>query len=99
MNDTPQGDGNLLLKVLMLQKKLLKIRMNDTPQGDGNTTIVLSNILTSSIRMNDTPQGDGNAIIKIVYIFVNVLIRMNDTPQGDGNIVSFKDIKNFLLEK
>ena len=34
--------------------------MNDTPQGDGNTTIVLSNILTSSIRMNDTPQGDGN---------------------------------------
>ena len=73
--------------------------MNDTPQGDGNTTIVLSNILTSSIRMNDTPQGDGNAIIKIVYIFVNVLIRMNDTPQGDGNIVSFKDIKNFLLEK
>ena len=34
MNDTPQGDGNLINNYT--KDTLLLIRMNDTPQGDGN---------------------------------------------------------------
>ena len=36
MNDTPQGDGNMIntVHIKVVQKYL--IRMNDTPQGDGN---------------------------------------------------------------
>ena len=35
MNDTPQGDGNILSLVYTISTLAL-IRMNDTPQGDGN---------------------------------------------------------------
>lgn len=33
MNDTPQGDGNFIIKLVIY---ISLIRMNDTPQGDGN---------------------------------------------------------------
>ena len=40
MNDTPQGDGNMInLSVPNLSMDILEIRMNDTPQGDGNGKI------------------------------------------------------------
>ena len=57
MNDTPQGDGNFVLILILLT---FSIRMNDTPQGDGNLENTSIKSIFSSIRMNDTPQGDGN---------------------------------------
>ena len=36
MNDTPQGDGNIMFSNLIFVVNFIKIRMNDTPQGDGN---------------------------------------------------------------
>ena len=35
MNDTPQGDGNKIIKK-PIKSAIGRIRMNDTPQGDGN---------------------------------------------------------------
>ena len=37
MNDTPQGDGNIMFSNFIFVVNFIKIRMNDTPQGDGNT--------------------------------------------------------------
>ena len=36
MNDTPQGDGNIMFSNFIFVVNFIKIRMNDTPQGDGN---------------------------------------------------------------
>ena len=59
MNDTPQGDGNQKLTILI--RILSFIRMNDTPQGDGNLFYFrIIHHFFLFIRMNDTPQGDGN---------------------------------------
>ena len=38
MNDTPQGDGNLMYFNVSLSS--FSIRMNDTPQGDGNSLLL-----------------------------------------------------------
>ena len=62
MNDTPQGDGNIL-DYDLVPFQIPHIRMNDTPQGDGNNTIITpskNSSISIRIRMNDTPQGDGN---------------------------------------
>ena len=58
MNDTPQGDGNWYIYIVIIV--FYCIRMNDTPQGDGNKLLKTSIALSFPIRMNDTPQGDGN---------------------------------------
>ena len=41
MNDTPQGDGNILYLILYMYFLILLIRMNDTPQGDGNSFFIV----------------------------------------------------------
>ena len=74
MNDTPQGDGNLI-NTYFLNKYLFLIRMNDTPQGDGNLLIIVNSSPSNSItiRMNDTPQGDGNIMIKIISLIIVII--------------------------
>ena len=42
MNDTPQGDGNIILSFYLIEFYKFLIRMNDTPQGDGNIRWLIS---------------------------------------------------------
>ena len=47
MNDTPQGDGNIMFSNFIFVVNFIKIRMNNTPQGDGNINHFTLYLITS----------------------------------------------------